>query len=279
MDFDGLVYADRSDRGKLRVVGEQRSWFLDQILTQFFEEMTPGEAREAAMITVHGRMQAHLEALATDDSFLLHFEPELRGTLPEAIARYIFATPVEVHDVSDELGLVLVAGPGWRTAGADALAVHPTSSLGTDAGYLWVERDAMGPLLESLKGAGATEVAEDELEAVRIANGVPRWGRDMDEKTFPQEAGVDDRAVHFDKGCYLGQEAMAKIHFRGKVNRRLRTIEPVGPVVAGADVVVDGQKVGAITSVAGPRALAMLRYSIEPGTEVTAGDTPARVIA
>jgi tRNA-modifying protein YgfZ len=279
MDFDGVGYCDRSERGKLRVTGEQRAWFLDQILTQFFEEMTPGEAREAAMITVHGRMQAHLEAVATGDSFLLHFEPELRGTLPEALARYIFATRVEVQDVSDELGLVLVAGAEWRSFGAAALVVHPTSSLGTEAGYLWVDDDAKGKVLEALGKGGAREATEDELETVRIANGVPRWGRDMDEKTFPQEAGVEGRAVHFDKGCYLGQEAMAKIHFRGKVNRRLRTIEPAGPVVSGTDVVADGQKVGSITSVAGLRALAMLRYSIEPGTEVTAGDTPARVIA
>lgn len=279
MDFDGLVYADRSERGKLRVAGEQRAWFLDQILTQFFEEMRPGEAREAAMITVHGRMQAHLEALATDDSFLLHFEPELRATLPEALAHYVFATRVEVDDVTDDFGLILVAGSSWRALGADALAVHPTNSLGTDAGYLWTERAAAGELLESLAAAGARKAGEDELEAVRIANGVPRWGRDMDGKTFPQEAGVEGRAVHFDKGCYLGQEAMAKIHFRGKVNRRLRTIEPVAPVAAGVDVVVDGHKVGAVTSAAGPRALAMLRYSIEPGTEVTAGDTPARVIS
>lgn len=278
MDFDGVVYRDRSERGKLRVTGEQRAWFLDQILTQFFEEMKPGEAREAAMITVHGRMQAHLEAIATDDSFLLHFEPELRGTLPEALARYIFATRVEVQDVSDELGLVLVAGPAWRSFGADALVVHPTSSLGPEAGYLWVDGDARSNVLEALEKGGAREATEEELETVRIANGVPRWGRDMDEKTFPQEANIEERAVHFDKGCYLGQEAMAKIHFRGKVNRRLRTIEPAGPVTSGADVVADGQKVGSVTSVAGPRALAMLRYSVEPGTEVTAGDTPALVI-
>ncbi len=280
MELDTLVYADRSERGKLRVSGEKRGWFLDQILTQSFEDMRPGESRDAAMITVHGRMQAYLEALAAEDSFLLHFEPELRSSLPEAIARYIFATPVEVRDVTEEMGLVLVAGPQWENAvPAPAATVHPTGSLGIGAAYLWVTSDEVKGAIAELTRAGARAATEDELEAVRVANGVARWGRDMDERTFPQEAGVDERAVHFDKGCYLGQEAMAKIHFRGKVNRRLRTLEPQGALQKGAEVVLDGQKVGLVTSVAGRRALAMLRYTVEPGAEVTAGDGPALVVA
>src|ERR687895_113368 len=97
-----LLYADRSDRGKLRLTGPQRAWFLEQILTNTFEDLSPGESRDAALLTAHGRMVGYMETVATDDSLLMHFEPELKATLPEAISRYVLATDVEITDVSDE---------------------------------------------------------------------------------------------------------------------------------------------------------------------------------
>ncbi len=100
----------------------------------------------------------------------------------------------------------------------------------------------------------------------------------MDDKTFPQEAGIDDRAVHYQKGCYLGQEAMAKIHFRGKVNRRLARLRAVAPVMVGAEVSVEGTKVGRVTSASDGSALAMVRTSVEPGAEVVVGDARAEVV-
>lgn len=280
MDFDGLVVAERSERGKIRVSGEQRLWFLHQVLTQAFEDMAPGDARDAAMITAHGRMMSYLECVATEDAVLCHFEPELRDELVGALRRYLLATRAAVDDVSDELGLVLVGGDGWRAA-AEAAApgapLHPTRALGTAAGYVWTER--AGDVAGELRARGARPVSEDELEAVRVANGVPRWGRDMGAKTIPQEAGVDAVAVHFDKGCYLGQEAMAKIHLRGKVNRRLRRLEASAPLDPGAEVVVDGAAAGTVTSAHGTSALAMLRYTVEPGAVVRAGAIEARVVA
>ena len=116
----GTVFADRSQRGKLRLTGPQRLWFLHQILTQSFEDLSPGETRDAAMLTPHGRMVGYLEALGTDDAVLCHFEPELKETLPDAMARYVFATQVELADVGEQYGLVLVAGPGWESAAASA---------------------------------------------------------------------------------------------------------------------------------------------------------------
>ena len=113
--------------------------------------------------------------------------------------------------------------------------------------------------------------------ALRIQHGVPRWGREMDFKTFPQEVGIDGRAVHYDKGCYLGQEAMAKIHFRGKVNRRLAHLASEQAVAVGAEVVVDGKKVGAVTSTGGGLALALVRATLEPGAEATVEGEPVFV--
>jgi folate-binding protein YgfZ len=271
------IYADRSDRPKVAFTGPQRAWFLHQIMTNSFDPLDPGEAREAALLTPHGRMVGYLEAVATEDSILCHFEPELREKFPDAIGRYVFATQVEITDITEEMGLVLVAGTVPElTAG---VAVQGTHALGVPASYVWTRREKVGALIEGLSAAGFRSAGEDELEAIRIGNGVPRWGHDMNEKTLPQEARLEDVAIHFDKGCYVGQEAVAKIHFRGKVNRKLRRLEAEAPVTVGADATLDGQRVGVVTSSAGRHALAMLRYTIEPGEVVVAGDVEAKVLA
>jgi tRNA-modifying protein YgfZ len=282
MDFESLVYADRSERGRLRFSGEQRAWFLHQIMTQSFDPIASGEVREAALLTAHGRMVGYLEAVATEAAILVHYEPELHESFPDAIRRYVFATRVEISDVSEELGLVLVAGPGWETAAAEAAPgapLQPTSALGTPAGYVWTPRDQVTPLIAALGDAGAHRASERELEAVRIAHGVARWGRDMNDKTIPMEARIEDVAVHFEKGCYVGQEAMAKIHFRGKVNRLLRRVEASAQIEGGAEVTLDGTKVGIVTSSAGANALALLKYTVEPGAVVSIGDIDAKVVA
>jgi folate-binding protein YgfZ len=283
VELQEIVYSDRSERGKLRFTGPQRAWFLHQIMTQAFDPMPAGEAREAAMLTVHGRMVGYLEAVATQDSILCHFEPELRATFPEQIGRYVFATQVEIDDVTEEMGLMLVAGPEWRRVAADvapAAPVQPTSALGIDAGYIWLERGQVDDVLDRLGRTGAARRADEaELEAIRISNGAPRWGRDMNEKTLPQEAQLEGVAIDFNKGCYVGQEAVAKIYFRGKVNRKLRSISADQPVRTGSEVTMDGAKVGTVTSSAGRRALAMLRYTVEPGAVVAIGDAEAKVVA
>ncbi|MGH9174272.1 MAG: YgfZ/GcvT domain-containing protein, partial [Vicinamibacterales bacterium] len=222
-----MMYAARSERGKLRLTGPQRAWFLHQILTRAFEDMSPGEARDAALITAHGRMVGYMETCMTDDAIWVHFEPELRATLPDAIRRYVFATQVEIDDVSDEYGLVLIVGDDWKLlakeAAPDAVA-QPTSQLGIAAGYVWVESERVDDVLGALSSAGAEQVGEAELEHLRIEHGMARWGREMNEKSLPPEMNLDDIAIDYDKGCYVGQEAMAKIKFRGKVNRKLRRL-------------------------------------------------------
>lgn len=280
MDPQRHVFADRSERGKLALTGPQRAWFLHQILTQAFEDISTGEARDTALITAHGRMVGYMEALATEDAILMHFEPELMETLPDALRRYVFATQVDIADATDGFGLVLVVAPNWNQVAAEIAPeakAHRTLSLGVSAGYLWTETHDVERLQAELKGRGFEQASENELEELRVEHGMARWGRDMTEKTLPPEAGLDEVAVHYDKGCYVGQEAMAKIRFRGKVNRRLRRLESKGPLEVGVELKVDDGKVGTVTSVAGNRALAMVRYTVEPGTEVIAGDAAATV--
>ena len=277
--MESIRYADRSDRAKLRFTGPQRAWFLHQIMTNDFDPIDAGEERAAALLTPHGRMVGYMEAVATEDAILAHFEPELAETLPDAIRRYVFATQVEVDDVTDDLGLILVVGEGWHKKAGEAApegVLHGTSSLGVPAGYVWVDRATVADVVAAL---AAREVSEDELESIRIVNGVARWGRDMNEKTIPQEARIEDHAVHFEKGCYVGQEAMAKIHFRGKVNRLLRRLDANEPVSVGAEVKVGDTRVGTVTSSADSKALAILKHTIEPGSVVDVGGVEAKVVA
>ncbi|MDQ3661209.1 MAG: hypothetical protein M3454_09170 [Actinomycetota bacterium] len=270
MERDKTLFADRSDRAKVSVHGPKRLWFLHQQLTQAFEDMMPGVARDAAMITVHGRMRGYLETIGTEDAVLCHFEPELRPGLIEELSRFAPLIPVEIDDVSGDWGLVLVAGPEWNQAAqlCPNAIVHETASLGVPAAYLWMPVETTAQALSDLAEEGFERAQEKRMEALRIQRGVPRWGREMDFKTFPQEVGIDERAVHYDKGCYLGQEAMAKIHFRGKVNRRLARLSAGQPLSAGAEVLLQGKKVGVVTSASNGRALALVRAEVAPGTEV-----------
>lgn len=276
--MDEFLVADRSERGKLRLSGPQRGWYLHQITSQAFEDISAGESRDAAMLTVHGRMVGFFEAVAADDAILCHFEPALIEVLPEAIRKYVFATQVEIEDVTEEFGLLLTTG---ATEVSVPSIVQDARWVGVPAHHLWVSRGDLGAALEELRVAGASVADEDRIDALRIIHGMPRWGHEMDAKTFPQEAGIDQIAVHYDKGCYTGQEAMAKIHFRGKVNRKLVQLEAEKPFEAGVEVLLDGARVGSVTSaVGGPDGafygLALVKHDLPTGSEVVAGSVHAK---
>ncbi|MGH2735872.1 MAG: YgfZ/GcvT domain-containing protein, partial [Actinomycetota bacterium] len=222
-----------------------------------------------------------METCMTDDAIWAHFEPELRATLPDAIRRYVFATQVEIDDVSDEHGLVLIVGDDWRLlaneAAPDAVA-QPTSQLGVAAGYVWVASEGVDEVMGALESAGGEQVSEAELEHLRIEHGMARWGREMNEKSLPPEMNLDDIAIDYDKGCYVGQEAMAKIKFRGKVNRKLRRLRTVERARPGSEVMFEGAKAGTVTSSTDGFALAVIRHTIEPGSDVAIGGATATVI-
>lgn len=263
----------------MRLTGPQRAWYLHQITTQAFDGIAAGESRDAAMLTVHGRMVGFFEAVATDDSILCHFEPELVPDLPDAIRRYVFATQVEIEDATDPYGLILTTGS--IDAGVDAV-VQEARWIGAPAHHLWVAASDVPDAIRNLRAAGGELVDEDAIDALRVRNGVPRWGREMDTKTFPQEAGIDGVAVHYDKGCYTGQEAMAKIHFRGKVNRKLVKLESPTPLEIGVDVLLEGSRVGSVTSAADGQegsfvGLAIVKRDVPAGSTVTAGEVEAKV--
>ncbi len=272
-----FLIVDRSERGKLRLTGPQRAWYLHQVTTQAFEDISSGDSRDAAMLTVHGRMIGFFEAVATDDAIFCHCEPGLTEVLLENLTKFVFATEVEIEDVAARFGLILTTGS--TDVGVDAV-VQEARWVGVPAHHIWVAQRDLPAALDRLRRAGGEEVDESAIEEVRVLNGVPRWGYEMDAKTFPQEAGIDRVAVHYDKGCYTGQEAMAKIHFRGKVNRKLVRLEAAEPLEPGADVVLGDARVGSVTSTApGPNGsfygLALVKHDVPSGAPVRAGSVDA----
>jgi tRNA-modifying protein YgfZ len=130
---------------------------------------------------------------------------------------------------------------------------------------------------------GIEPVSEEAAECVRIEAGRPRLGFDMDSETMPQEAGINERAVSFTKGCYVGQETVARLHYRGRPNRHLRGLRMSGPADRGAEILFEGKAVGRLGSTCvsprlGPIALALVRREAEPGATVEVGGTPAEVV-
>jgi hypothetical protein len=228
---EGQVLVDRSNRGVVRIAGQDRLTWLHNLTSQHLERLAPGESAQALILSPQGHLEHHL-TLADDGSAVwAHVEP---GTAP-ALAAYLdsmrFMMRVEVTDVTSEYAVQTLAGPvpaegGWvsGTEGADSplltglqaagRAVAVTSGpFGID---VIVPRSAVGQLATAVPVAGMWA-----FEAARIAGRVARPGLDTDHKTLPHEVGLIETAVHLNKGCYRGQETVARIHNLGRPPRRL----------------------------------------------------------
>jgi folate-binding protein YgfZ len=190
-----------------------------------------------------------------------------------------------------------VIGPGAaRLTGAPPLGredAHATVSIdgvpyravATDAGLdLICDAGHAGELAAALAAAGIAEVSPEAAEIIRVEHGRPRFGHEMTTETIPQEAGINERAISFTKGCYIGQETVARLHYKGKPNRHLRGLRSEAPLAEGEEVHVGEKAVGrvgtAVLSPAlGPVALAILRREAEPGSTVlVGGSTTAEVV-
>jgi folate-binding protein YgfZ len=239
-------------------------------------------------------MVGDLRILDTGDELLLDTERPTLQPLFTMIRRFKLGSDVELHKRTLERTLFSLIGPRARAvAGADGLgdAEHanvaaeldgiPVVLVATDLGV-----DVLAPsehfeaLRAALTARGAVPVTEAAAETLRVERGRPRYGVDMDEGTIPQEAGINDRAVSFTKGCYVGQETVARLFYRGKPNRHLRGLRLSEPVAGGAPLRLGEREVGRVGSVAqsprlGPIALALVRRHAAPGDTVTVGDDGA----
>ena len=281
----GLV--DRSERGKLALTGPERKPFLHGQVTNDVEGLVPGTGCYAAFLTTKGKMQGDLRILDTGDELWLDTERSTLQGLFTMIHRYKVGARVELHKRTLQQGLLSLIGPAARDV---APIDGPEHANRLADGILYVATDTGVDLVcdaartEELKRSlGVPEVSEAAAEIVRVEHGRPRFGLDMGETTIPQEAGLNDRAVSFTKGCYVGQETVARLHYRGKPNRHLRGLRFGAPVAAGTELRLGEKPVGTVaTSVVspafGPIALALVRREAQAGDVLDAGGISATVV-
>jgi folate-binding protein YgfZ len=295
---EGCGIVDRSARGKLALTGPEAKAFLHGQVTQDIEGLTPGTGAYAAFLTHKGKMLGDLRVLDTGAELLLDTERAALQELFNMIRRYKLGMDVELHKRTLETGLLSLIGPGARAlADADALDAaehanapaeiggHPVTLAVTDAGIdVFCAAEHIEGVRGALEAAGGTVVSEAAAEILRVESGRPRWGLELDDSVIPQEAGLNERAVSFTKGCYVGQETVARLHYRGKPNRHLRGLRLAEPVAPDTPVVLGEREIGRVgSSVVSPRlgpiALAILRREAAPGGSVDAGGVAAEVVA
>ena len=270
----------RTDRAVLAITGADRSTWLQGLVTNDVAALTPGEVRYAAYLTPQGRMITDMVVVARADRLLLHVPAPLASSLRDRLDGLIFAEDAQVLDHSGMLDV-------WT-------AVPPVDSAQGKPGD-----PSGGALVDVIVGAGEPhgfaypEINFDTFEVVRIERGIPRFLIDMTDDTIPLEAGIEDRAISFTKGCYVGQEVIVRITHRGggRVARKLVRwkADPSAAVVPlpGARIFSNEKDIGRVTSAAyspSQQAVVGLGYVhrdfVTPGTEVTVvwNDSPTQIV-
>jgi folate-binding protein YgfZ len=289
---------DRSARGKLLLKGSEAAEYLQGQLTNDVEALAPGEGCYAALLDRKGHMQADMRVLRlADDEIWIDTEPEALDAARRHLEMYKIGREVTLEDVSEERSILSLIGPrSAELAGSPALPEHssePASiegleciAVGTAFGVDLISAAGDSERLRAaLAAAGAPEVGPDAVEILRIEAGTPRFGSEMDRATMPAEAGIVAAAVNFEKGCYIGQETVARLHYKGKPNRRLRGLRLSAPAQPGAALSLAEKEVGrlggsCVSPVHGPIALAIVRREAEAGSELRVGEdgVTARVV-
>jgi folate-binding protein YgfZ len=229
-------------RAFVAVSGPDAEDYLQRMVSNDVASLAPGESCEALLLTAKARVIAPMRVFRrAPDEFLLLTEPELGERLRDDLVRMRFAAKARIELEEHDSYLLL----GTIEGGV------PNEDYGVPA----VE------VLDDDPPAGARAVSENELEALRIEAGAPRFGREIDDRVLPAEAGLVERAVSLTKGCYPGQEPIARLHYRGHANRRLRVIE-ADAVEAGMELSWDGKTVGRVTSAVSGVGLAYVRVEV-----------------
>jgi tRNA-modifying protein YgfZ len=288
---DACGVLDHSERGKLALTGADGAGFLQGQVTNDVESLAPGAGCYAAFLTPKGKMLGDIRVLNAGGELLLDTERVALQALFNMIRRFSVGYQVELHKRTLERGLLSLIGPQAATlAGLDALPAQEnahiplsiagiqTRAIRTDVGAdLLCDAPDTDALRAALEQAGAVAIDEAAAECLRVERGRPRYGVDLDDTVIPQEAGLNERAVSFTKGCYVGQETVARLFYRGKPNRQLRGLALSGPAEPGDELMFEGRAVGKLTSVAqsprfGPIGLALVRREAPPGTTVAVGE-------
>jgi tRNA-modifying protein YgfZ len=312
----GCGLLDRSERGKLALTGSGALEFLNGQVTNELADLRAGEGRYAAFLTVKGKMLGDVRILAVGDAMadpdeaaitppaelVLDTERTALQALFDMIRRYKIGFDVELHKRTLERGMLSLIGPAALAALGDDGSAAQAGGVGRLAGApehvnarvsvdgvtaLAVRTDVGVDLIcdavdtarwtSALVARGAQVVSEQAAECLRVESGRPRFGVDMDDTTIPQEAGLNERAVSFTKGCYVGQETVARLFYKGKPNRHLRGLRLSAPATTGEGLRLGERTVGHIGSAVvsptlGPIALALVRREAEPGATISVGE-------
>jgi folate-binding protein YgfZ len=308
---------DLSFRGRLCLIGLDRQRFLHGQVTNGVKDLKPGEGCYAALVTAKGKLVSDLNVICLGEELLLDMEPGCSPMVKERLEKYVIADDVQIMDVAANYGLLSVQGPKAREtmecAGLSPVAGrepgHSNQYIDPAFGELCCVNQGRGtaegfdvfvpnPTLESLavrllaalEAVGGKLAGWDALELVRVEAGLPRFGQDMDESNLAPEAGIEARAISYSKGCYIGQEVIARIRTYGQVAKALRGLAfekhlPSLPA-KGERLFHDGKDAGYITSVSrSPRlqrdiALGYVRKECnEPGTQLAVEWLGARWLA
>jgi folate-binding protein YgfZ len=226
-------------RAYIRVSGPDAEEFLQRMVSN---DVAAHDTCDALLLTAKARIIAPLRVVRrARDDFLLLTEPELGDVVRTQLLRARFAAKVEIEPEQHESWLVL--------GGDEALDERPPGDNASD----------------------------EDAERWRIEARIPRWGRELDDSILPAEAGLDQTHISFTKGCYPGQEPIARQHYRGKVNRRLRVLELADGAKAGDELTLDGKTVGRITSAADGIALGYVRTEVPDDAQLSAGTGHAKM--
>jgi folate-binding protein YgfZ len=302
---EASAVVDVPGRGVLAVTGPQRIKFLHNIVSNDLQSRRPGQGTLAAIMDVKGRLLALLRALVTDDAVLLEMPAERLDVIEALLVHYKVAAPVRfarrplaalgmlgpaAADTLRAAGIELppdmgredhVAGP----LGAAAVRVARASDFPAQGWIVHAAPEDVAAVREALAAAGAWPIGSDTLDVLRIEDGRPWYGRDVTEENLLHETGLVGEYHSPSKGCYVGQEVVARLEARGAhVNKMLRGLRLQTPAERGAVVRAEGKDVGVVTTSGvsprlGPIAMAFVHRSrAEAGSAVEVGGTPATVV-
>jgi folate-binding protein YgfZ len=292
---DAAAWLDLTGRGKIKVTGEDRARLLHAMTTNDIQHLKPGQGCYAFFLNAQGRILADVNVLCFEDHLLLDSEPELAAKIYEHLDKFIIADDVLLEDLTSSLATIAIEGPrstdvlaaagapvpeiGYAHARWGSRIVARLSYTGSPGFFVITRRD------DDLRGLGAAEADREAFETVRIEHAKPRYGADISERYLAQETNLM-HALHFNKGCYLGQEIVERVRSRAQIHRRLWAVALDGSELPppGTKLMAAEKPAAEITSAAySPRlgmvaALAYVRVEYErPGTELLWGDHRANV--
>ncbi len=247
--FPSGGWADLSARTKFRLAGSDRQRFVQGQISNDIRLAREDATLFACVMTVKGKMCADIFIRAEPDAYIVDAEPELRESLAARLERYIIADDVTLEDITDANVLFHVIDP--RSISSLPAELAPLVRLARSARYGRDGHDlfAAAAHAEPLRAwLGEGELNAAEIELLRISENIPRWGQDLAEDTIPVEAGLEERAISYTKGCYIGQEVISRIKSVGRVHHHLRRLRAAFPLHAGQTLQADGKPAGEVTS-------------------------------